>query len=78
MIKLKPERISNFADYTDAEILSGAIYCKKLVDRKEEIYKDEFFAICFFLFDGDEKETVKTLEFMIEKYLDEYSERRKN
>jgi hypothetical protein len=78
MLKLKPERISNFMNLTDDEILSGAIYCKKLIDRKEEIFKDEFFGICFFIFNGDEKSTVKALDLVMKKYMSEYSERRKN
>ena len=78
MLKLNPERTSNLAFLTDYEILSGAIYCKKLIEGSDEDHKDEFFGICFFIFNGDSKTTVKALEIVMKKYLDEYSERRKN
>lgn len=78
MLKLKPERISNLSFLTDYEILSGAIYCKKLIEGSDELHKDEFFGICFFIFNGNTEATVKALKIVMKKYLDEYSERRKN
>lgn len=78
MTKLKSERVSSLHHLKDDEILSGAIYCKKLLEKRNELYEDEFFGIAFFIFDGDERKTAEAIEITKQKYLEEYFERRKN
>jgi hypothetical protein len=78
MKKLKSERVSSLHHLKDDEFFRGAIYCKKLLEKSNEFYEDEFFSIAFFIFDGDERETTEAIKMTKQRCLEEYFERRKN
>lgn len=78
--KVKYERISKFyvPHLSDGEILSAVTYCKRVLDRKDLIFIEEFNDICFFFYEGDAKATEKSINEIIELYTKEYMKRRIN
>jgi hypothetical protein len=65
--KVEYERISKFyfPHLSDEEILSAVTYCKKVLDRKDLIFIEEFNDICFFFYESDIKTTEKSINEII-------------
>jgi hypothetical protein len=63
---------------SDWELIAAFTYCKKTRERKDPAAEKDFHALCFFFFNGDEKETEKSLEDVMVFYREEYSKRKAN
>jgi hypothetical protein len=79
-IKVKHERISKyyFPHLSDEEILSAITYCKRILDRKDLVYIEEFNDICFFFYEGNIENTEDSIKEILDLYTVEYMKRRSN
>ena len=77
---VKHERISKyyFPHLSDEEILSAITHCKKILDRKELPYIEEFNDICFFFYEGDIQLAENSIKEILDLYTTEYMKRRSN
>jgi hypothetical protein len=60
------------------EIIAAFSYCKKTRERKTPAFEKEFFTLCFFFFEGNVKETERSLEEIMDFYTEMYSNRNSN
>ncbi len=62
----------------DWQLISSISYCNSILNRKTEFHKTEFFDMCFYLFDGDEKRAMDSLIEVKQLYEKEYLKRHSN
>jgi hypothetical protein len=78
-MRVKHERFPKLYDsLTDEEILAAISLCNKILDRKDDKFKDEFENLCFFLFEGDVLLAEDNLKSVIKLYTEAYMKRRLN
>jgi len=78
-MRVKHERSPKLYDsLTDEEILAAISLCNKILDRKDDKFKDEFENLCFFLFEGDVLLAEDNLKSVIKLYTEAYMKRRLN
>lgn len=79
MKKVDIERISDLFFHLDNEkILSTTIHCKKLLERKDKLYIEEFKDISFFFFESNEEKTIEYLTAVYRNCMEEYMKRISN
>lgn len=74
------KRISQFyfPNLSDWEILSAVKYCNKVIEKKTAEYKEEYFNMCLFFFNGNEEIMLKSINEVKSLYIEEYSNRHIN
>lgn len=78
---VKSEQLLQFqyhASLSDFELISASMYCRKLINRKDNSSLKEFNDLVFFFFDDNTETAIKTLQKIDKIYQDEYFKRHCN
>jgi len=65
-------------DISDVELFSSMLYCKHLLERKDESSNEEFNDFNVFFFNDNKDAATSTLEELYNYYMTEYFKRQQN